>query len=151
MKKLVPVALVIALMLARFFLVPPSGTKAPERRTGPVATSDAGSRSVEQAVEGHLSDVQVQGFGTVVKILPDDTKGIRHQQFLLRLGSGDKILIAHNIDLAPKIEPLRVGDTIEFSGEFEWNDKGGVVHWTHRDPSGRHHAGWLKHDGEVFE
>jgi hypothetical protein len=51
----------------------------------------------------------------------------------------------------PRIDGLREGDAVEYSGEYEWNPRGGVVHWTHRDPSGRHVAGWLKHDGRVFQ
>ena len=31
------------------------------------------------------------------------------------------------------------------------NARGGVVHWTHRDPSGNHPAGWLKRNGETFQ
>ena len=65
--------------------------------------------------------------------------------------SGQTLLVAHNIDLAPAITNLRVGDTIEYNGEYEWNPKGGVVHWTHRDPSYQHADGWLKHDGRVFQ
>jgi hypothetical protein len=32
-----------------------------------------------------------------------------------------------------------------------WNEKGGVVHWTHRDPGGRHMAGWLAHNGKTYQ
>ena len=93
----------------------------------------------------------IHGSGDVSRILPDDDAGSRHQRFILRLASGQTLLVAHNIDLAPRIDDLEVGDRVEYSGEFEWNDKGGVVHWTHRDPAGRHAAGWLKHDGRVFQ
>ena len=84
------------------------------------------------------------GTGKVIRVFPDDNVGIRHQRFILKLPSGKTIMIAHNIDLAPRVSALRVGDTISFSGIYEENSKGGVVHWTHRDPRGRHRAGWLK-------
>lgn len=104
-----------------------------------------------QAFASHASSIQVQGQGTVAKILSDDNEGRRHQRFIVRLGSGQTILIAHNIDLAPRISSLREGDSVEFYGEYQWNSKGGVVHWTHRDPVNRHPAGWLKHNGQVFQ
>jgi hypothetical protein len=83
--------------------------------------------------------------------LPDDTQGSRHQKFILKLNSGQTILIAHNIDIAPRISTLKVGDHINFYGEYEWNPEGGVVHWTHRDPSGGHEGGWLNHGGKIYE
>ena len=93
----------------------------------------------------------VSGEGTVIRVLPDDNDGDRHQRFILRLASGKTLLVAHNIDIAPRVSPLSEGDTVEYRGEFVWNDKGGVVHWTHHDPSGHHPAGWLKHAGRTFQ
>lgn len=106
---------------------------------------------LKQAYERHQSDVQVHGSGAVFRILPDDNKGSRHQKFILRLDSKQTVLVAHNLDLAPRIHDIRKGDRIEFYGEYEWNKKGGVIHWTHRDPNNRHVHGWLKHNGNVYE
>ena len=113
-----------------------------------ISTSDL---SLEKAFKNNQSDIQVGGSGKVVKILPDDTQGSRHQKFILKLNSGQTILIAHNIDIAPRISTLKVGDHINFYGQYEWNPKGGVVHWTHHDPSGRHEGGWLNHGGKIYE
>ena len=97
------------------------------------------------------SNVQVQATGVVERMLSDDNDGSRHQRFIVRLSSGQTILIAHNIDLASRVSPLAVGDEIQFSGEYEWNNQGGVVHWTHRDPGGKHEAGWIRRDGQLFQ
>nr|EGR0558444.1 DUF3465 domain-containing protein [Vibrio cholerae] len=106
---------------------------------------------LQQAYKSQQSDLQVQGFGQIVKVLPDDNDGSKHQKFILRLNSGQTLLVAHNIDLAPRIPILQVGDSVEFYGEYEWSKKGGVLHWTHKDPQNRHAHGWLKHNGQVYE
>lgn len=106
--------------------------------------------TVAAAYAAQQSDVLVQASGTVKKILPDDNKGSRHQRFIVALSGGLTVLIAHNIDLAPRVAELKVGDSIEFAGEYEWNKKGGVVHWTHHDPRGKHPGGWLKHKGRLY-
>ena len=109
------------------------------------------SPSIEQAYLRQQSDVQVSGEGVVVKVLPDDNDGSRHQRFILKLDNNRTVLVAHNIDLAPRISGLSKGNVIEFNGEYEWNEKGGVIHWTHHDPAGRHVAGWLKHNGKTYQ
>ncbi|PJA32189.1 MAG: hypothetical protein CO187_05290 [Zetaproteobacteria bacterium CG_4_9_14_3_um_filter_53_7] len=106
---------------------------------------------IADAYQNRLSDIQVSGSGIVTRTLRDDNEGSRHQRFILRLSAGQTLLIAHNIDLAPKINTLQKGDVVDFYGEYEWNAKGGVVHWTHHDPGGRHVGGWLKHNGRKYE
>ena len=107
--------------------------------------------AITEAYQNRLSDIQVSGSGKVSRILSDDNKGSRHQRFILRLPSGQTLLVAHNIDLAPKINTIQKGDVVQFFGEYEWNSKGGVIHWTHHDPNGQHVGGWLKHNGRKYE
>ena len=112
------------------------------------------SRSDEllaRAYEQRLSNIQVEGQGVVLRLLSDDNDGRRHQRFILELASGQTLLISHNIDLAPRVVGLRKGDAVSFYGEYDWNEKGGVIHWTHHDPRKRHPAGWIKHDGRVYQ
>jgi hypothetical protein len=113
-----------------------------------LSTSD---KAIEKAFENNQSNIQVGGSGKVIKILPDDTQGSRHQKFIIELNSGQTLLIAHNIDIALRISNLNEGDHINFYGEYEWNSKGGVVHWTHNDPSDRHEGGWLNHGGKMYQ
>jgi Protein of unknown function (DUF3465) len=106
---------------------------------------------IATAFRNHQSNVQVRAAGVVSRVLADDRDGSAHQRFIVRLSSGQTLLIAHNIDLAPRVAGLREGDTIEFHGEYEWNSQGGVVHWTHHDPDGRHVGGWLRHAGRSYQ
>lgn len=107
--------------------------------------------NIEHIVQQQQSDVQIDVTGKVIKLLPDDLDGSRHQKFIIKLADGQTILIAHNIDLAPRIDNLNKGDLIAIYGEYEWNQKGGVIHWTHHDPAQRHPDGWIKHQGKIYQ
>ncbi|MFM6171958.1 MAG: DUF3465 domain-containing protein [Sphaerospermopsis kisseleviana] len=114
-------------------------------------SSSAADKAIAKAYEAQLSGVQVGGEGVVDRVLSDDDDGSRHQRFILRLASGQTLLIAHNIDIAPRIEALKSGDRVAFYGQYEWNAEGGVIHWTHHDPDGQHVPGWLKYNGKVYQ
>lgn len=106
---------------------------------------------IDAAFASRQSDIWVMATGTVQRVLPDDRDGSPHQRFIVELPSGLTVLIAHNIDLAPRVAGISVGDTVTVHGEYEWNDRGGVVHWTHHDPSGRRAGGWIEYAGERYE
>ncbi|MEB5928624.1 DUF3465 domain-containing protein [Acinetobacter schindleri] len=116
-----------------------------------INTVDTGTARIQQAYQQRQSDIQVQGAGEVIAILKDDNEGSRHQKFILELNNGHTVLIAHNIDLAPRIPNIQKGDVVEFFGEYEYSEKGGVIHWTHHDPSRKHIDGWLKHQGRTYQ
>ncbi len=109
------------------------------------------SSSVTTAFERRKSDVQVEGKGIVTRVLSDDHEGSRHQRFIVQLASGQTVLIQHNIDLAPRVADLKEGDTISFFGEYVWNEQGGLVHWTHNDPAGKHVGGWIRRNGKIYQ
>ena len=110
-----------------------------------------GDEALRRAFEERTRNLLVEGQGVVKLMLPDDNKGSRHQRFILQLNSGQTLLIAHNIDIAPRILGLQKGDEVAFRGQYEWNPEGGVVHWTHHDPDGQHAGGWLRHEGQTYE
>ncbi len=113
-------------------------------------TADPTRSQVADAFTQRQSDVMVEDECAVEAVLPDDTRGSRHQRMLVRCQPDVTVLIAHNIDLAPRIADLKRGSSIAFRGEYEWNAKGGVVHWTHHDPRGRRPGGWLRYRGETY-
>lgn len=91
--------------------------------------------------------IEVTGF--VRRLLSDDDDGSRHQRFILDIGSGRTLLVAHNIDLVDRI-PLGMGDRVEIRGMYEWNDLGGLVHWTHDDPLGIEKGGYIRYRARVY-
>ena len=119
--------------------------------TAPEAAPVGSAEELLDAFNRQTSNLQISGEGRVVRVLADDNNGSRHQRFLLETSFNQTILVAHNIDLAPRIANLRNGDTVAFYGEYEYNNKGGVIHWTHHDPANRHPHGWLKHKGRTYQ
>lgn len=92
--------------------------------------------------------IEVTGF--VKKLLSDDDDGSRHQRFIIDTGSRRSLLIAHNIDLAKRI-PVGIGDRVHVRGMYEWNELGGLVHWTHHDPNGVEDGGHVRYRTRVYE
>ena len=109
--------------------------------------TDAGL--VEQAYAERRSGVWVEVDGRVTRLLADDNEGSRHQRFIIALDSGHTVLVAHNIDLASRV-PLQQDSSVRLRGRYEWNDRGGVIHWTHHDPDGSSAGGWVRHGDTVY-
>lgn len=116
------------------------------------APEDSNSNAaLYQVIAQNRGGATVCGAGQVAKVLKDDTEGSRHQRFILDIGERKTVLVAHNIDLAPRLPDLQVADNVAFCGQYESNARGGVIHWTHRDPGGRHADGWLELRGRRYQ
>ena len=126
--------------LKDFDLVSPNASK--------IDTADLSN--VAELYDAQISGVMVVVAGEVTRILANDEKGSRHQRFIITTHDNVSVLIAHNIDLAPAV-PLSVGDDVRLFGQYEWNHKGGVIHWTHHDPRKIHEEGWIEHKGRRYD
>jgi hypothetical protein len=132
---LTAVAVLAAVMLAQLVGRAPAPTDRPS--------------AVAEAFRAGRSNVWVETAGVVERSLPDDRAGSRHQRFVVRLEGGQTVLVSHNLDLAPRAH-VAAGDSVAFRGEYEWNDLGGVVHWTHHDPDGHMPGGWIRAGGHTY-
>ena len=134
---------IIALVVFQYFY--PGDTELP-------TPEGAGSPGdvVLAAYDAKRSRLWLETEGRVTRMLADDNEGSRHQRFVLDVGGGHTVLVAHNIDLAERV-PVNQGDTVRLRGMYEWNDRGGVIHWTHHDPEGRFQGGWIRNNGELYK
>src|SRR5205823_3859295 len=111
---------------------------------------EQGEMQVLQAQQMHWRKVEVTIQAPVLKMLPDDTEGLTHERFLLKLSNGSTILVAHDTGMAPRV-PLQAGDIVRIHGEYIWNERGGVIHWTHHTDTPRHEGGWIFFNGQVYQ
>ncbi len=147
----------VILIVVGFILITGCGdpsTEATSSNSSSIATEALAFTSdeiLQSYYDNRAENKQVLVEATVIKLLRDDNEGSRHQKFIVVLPSGQTLLVAHNIDLAPRVTNLQEGDVVQIYGEYEYSAKGGVVHWTHHDPQEKHENGWIKLNGEVFE
>lgn len=114
-------------------------------------SGDSGFNALSKAVAAQRSEVWFDETEfEVVKILSDDLDGSRHQRFLVARNGLPTLLVAHNIDLAPRA-PIKERQSVVIRGRYEWNEKGGVIHWTHHDPKGYVDGGWIKVGSKKYE
>jgi hypothetical protein len=140
--------------------------KAPSKPNSTPSTKQAGSKPAAKSTDTPLtlddggiaelfrtkdSDTWVEATGRVQRLLSDDKEGERHQKFLIAVSDAITVLVSHNIDAAPRV-PVREGDYVRLRGEYEYSDKGGIVHFTHK-PKFRRKApgGWIEHQGTRYE
>jgi hypothetical protein len=105
------------------------------------------------AYSSGASGVEVIGRGSVLTVLGTSSgPSGPHEGFLLRLDGGcDLILrIEDNTGLTGPI-PVHAGETVTVKGEYETDATGGVIHWTHRDPRGRHIGGYIVAAGKTYD
>lgn len=133
----------------QYIFTPPSqdsaGPLSESKENLPIGLSD-----VRTLFERQQSGIMVSVEGNVTRILSDDNDGSRHQRFTISAQEDLSLLIAHNIDLAPRV-PIRVNDRVTIYGQYEWNNKGGLLHWTHHDPHKTHPGGWISHKNKKYE
>lgn len=99
---------------------------------------------LQRVFEKFDSDTWIEAGGIVVRLFQDDQDRAPHQRFVVDLRNGQTVLVTHNIDVAQRV-PLAIGDRVAFRGLYEWNDLGGLVHWTHRDPMGIEAGGYVRY------
>ncbi len=95
--------------------------------------------------------VMVTSIGRIAKLLEDQQKPYPAQVVLIRLTSGQKLLVKHNIDKSSPLPNLTVGEMLTFSGTYKWNNKGGIVYSTHQQLDNPLRSGWLKYQGVTYQ
>ncbi|WP_227429840.1 DUF3465 domain-containing protein [Psychrobacter sp. I-STPA6b] len=100
------------------------------------------------------SDKKVKVCGKVIELLADENHGNHHQRFIIELdGVAPKhhVLITHNIELAPRLDNLSIGDTVMVYGIYKYNMQGGIIYKTHHDPNNHHQCGWIEFNSRRYQ
>jgi Protein of unknown function (DUF3465) len=121
--------------------------------SGCAATQTPDDPALCAAYVAGRSHVEVVADGRVTRLLGLQAGRVSpHEGFLLRLASGCNLIVRveANTDFTGSF-PLAVGQSVVVKGEYEYYPLGGVIHWTHRDPRGRHEGGYIETGGQVYD
>jgi hypothetical protein len=140
-----------ALLVAWFSRHLPSAKPLSQPPDSGLQASAASVAERQAAFSREDSGTQLRVTGRVERLLADDREGSPHQRFIIVTDNGISLLIAHNIALASRLDGIATGDRVEVYGEYEWNEKGGLIHWTHKDPQGNHVAGYIEWRGRRYQ
>jgi hypothetical protein len=116
-------------------------------------TQSPDNAAVCDAFHAGRSRVEVVAGGTVTRVLGTQAGRVSpHEGFLMRLSSGCDLVVRveANTDFTGTFE-LAPGDAVSIKGEYEYYALGGVIHWTHRDPRGRHDGGYIQTKRGIYE
>jgi hypothetical protein len=116
------------------------------------AAASPDNAEVQRDFTEHRSNVEVTASGAVTRLLADAPGADgTHQRFIVQLtGLTQTVLIDNNVDIGRRV-PVAEGDSVTIHGEFVWNDQGGLIHFTHHDPSLTHEGGWIDLRGTRYQ
>lgn len=116
------------------------------------ATQSPNDAAVCAVYSAGRSHVEVIANGSVTRTMGVQPGRISpHEGFLLQLATGCRLVVRveANTDFTGPI-PLDPGEHVVVKGEYEYYPLGGVIHWTHRDPRGRHEGGYIEAGGRTY-
>jgi len=111
---------------------------------------DPGFNTVQDAYRYRQTGMMAEVTGTVARILVDDRNEPDLQKFIIRLPSGQSLLVVHNQRIAERV-PVAANDTVVVRGEYQWTETGGALRHTQRDYTPRRRHGWIDHNGERYD
>ncbi len=110
------------------------------------------NQAVCDAYAAARSHVEVIVRGPVTRVLGVAPGRVSpHEGFLMRVRA--------RCDLTVRVEsnvfftgrfPIARGERVQVKGEYEYYPRGGVIHWTHRDPRLRHQGGYVEVGGHWY-
>lgn len=148
MIKFVTVSIFASLLICNFLVSSP--VLAASRRAQETAVEQQSNDKIVRAIDAKRSVNFLEGQEMkVVQILPDDTSGAEHQKFIVEIKDGYKLLLVYNLDMCERV-PVQVGDRVGAGGMFIWTDRGGLLHWLHRDPRKNRPDGYVELNGKQY-
>ncbi|MDP3509818.1 MAG: DUF3465 domain-containing protein [Candidatus Melainabacteria bacterium] len=113
----------------------------------PYAVDDA---QIIQAQSQQARKVELTVTAPIKKLLREEDYREPHQRFLLILSNGTTVLVANDLQYGT-YAPVQEGNVVRIHGEYIWNERGGVLHWTHKSDEPRHESGYIDFNGMRYQ
>ena len=117
-------------------------------------TDTVSNAAIYDAWRSGQSHLEVTASGSVARVL-----GLRngpsgeHEGFLLHLrgaeGHGLTVRVEDNTDITGPMD-VHAGDDAVVRGEYIYDPRGGIIHYTHHDPRGHHVSGYVRVNGRTY-
>ncbi len=103
-----------------------------------------------QAIHQDQNVNYIEGGKMVVeRVLPDDTQGLPHQKWLVRLSDNSTLELVYNSDMGSRV-PVNVGDVMSAGGQLIMAQQGPLLHWLHSDPKQHRPDGYVYLNGVYY-
>ncbi|CAN5587272.1 hypothetical protein BH11CYA1_BH11CYA1_24920 [soil metagenome] len=103
-----------------------------------------------QAQSQQARKVELTVTAPIEKLLREEDYREPHQRFLLALSNGTSVLVANDLEYGT-FAPVQAGNIVRIKGEYIWNERGGVLHWTHKSDEPRHESGYIDFNGMRYQ